>query len=804
MPWRALRRDPGFALVAILLLAVTIGGAAVVFSVTDALLLRRLPVPRPGELARVVELIPGRPPLARIEWNEYEEWRARTRSFAAVFAYTDLDLNLEQGDATRPVRAGIQSPEYFAVLGARPALGHLPARDDELLLSYDFWRGEFHADRAVAGRVLRLNRHPFTIAGVLPRGFHGVAVESGPQLYLPFGAPRLLFDKGDPRTCCEWEVAGRLRPGTTLAAASAETADSMHAALIAAGSRAKPLTDEAQAYIRRQSFQVASIERGVSTLRDRFGSGLLALFTGAAMLLLLACANIAGMMVARAAAREREMAVRAALGAMRARLIRLWLAESSLLALLGGAAGVLLAAFALPAIANRMPPLRDLATILIPVALDLHLDWRAFAFVFALCVLAALLAGIAPAWHAGRAGLVESLKTSASDPRRACLRAGLTIVQVAICTVVLANSALLVATLRALRTAPAGFDRARIVTFTIDTPKPGDLALRLERGARALPGVESAALGARSLMRGSGWKTSVGLPGTRNGRDLNASSNTVSPDYFCTMGMRLVEGRGLAPGDGAADRKPHIAVVNQAFVRRFFPHTDPIGRTFGTGFDRVVTPDFEIAGIVTDTRYRSLREPFQPIIYSCFCGAAANDQGFFSLEVRSAAPAAVIPEVEALLRSLAPGVPFREVRTMQQDVDDSLWAERTLASIGGAFAAVAALIAALGLYGLLAYTLAQRRREIGIRIALGAGQGAIARTILARVLALAAIGAAAGTAIALWTGRLLAGVLWEVAPADLRVHLAAWIVVLLAVAAAGALPAWRAARTDPAQTLREN
>lgn len=803
MPWRALRRDPGFALAAILLLALTIGGTAVVFSVTDALLLRRLPVPRPGELARVVELIPGRPPLARIEWNEYEEFRARTRGFSAVFAYTDLDANLEQGRATRPVRAGIASPEYFAVLGARPAIGRLPARDDELLLGYDFWRGEFHADPAVAGRVLRLNRHPFTITGVMPRGFHGVAVESGPQLYLAFGAPRLLLDKGDPRTCCEWEVAGRLRPGTTLAAASAETADAMHAALIAAAARAKPLGEDAQANIRRQNFQVMPLEHGVSALRDRFGSGLLALFAGAALLLLLACANIAGMMVARAAAREREMAVRAALGATRARLVRLWLAESSLLALLGGAAGVVLAAFALPALANRMPPLRDLATILIPVALDLHLNWRAFAFVFALCALAALLAGIAPAWHAGRAGLAESLKAGASDPRRARLRAVLTIVQVALCTVVLANSALLLATLRALRTAPAGFDSARIVTFTLDAPFTGDLARRLEEGARTLPGVESAALADRSLMRGSGMKTFVGLTGTPTGNDLNASTNTVSPDYFRTMGLQLLAGRALQPGDGA-ERKPRIVVVNQAFVRRFLPHTNPLGRTFGIGRDHIATADFGIAGVVTDARYRSLREPFQPIIYSCFCDAAALRQRFFSLEVRSAAPAAVIPEVEALLRSLAPGVPFREIRTMRQDVDDSLWAERTLASIGTAFAAVAALIAALGLYGLLSYTLAQRRREIGIRIALGAGHGEIARTILMRVLALVAIGAAAGTAIALWTGSLLAAVLWEVAPADPRVHLAAWAVVLVTAAASAALPAWRAARIDPAQTLREN
>ncbi|MDE3164534.1 MAG: ABC transporter permease [Acidobacteriota bacterium] len=790
MAWRALCRDRGFTLAAILLLGVTIGGTAAVFTVTDALLLRRLPAPRPEELARVVEPIAGRPPLGRFTWAEYEGWRARTRSFAAVFAYTELDVDLEQDGAARTVRAGIESPEYFTVLGVRPALGRLPARDDEVLLSDDFRRGTLGADGAIAGRVLRIHGHPFTVAGVLPRGFHGVAVESGPLIYVPFGGARYLFDRGDGRTCCEWEIGGRLRAGTTPAAASEETAETMARVEALEGISGKP------------AIRVVTLEWGVSALRERFGKGVLALFAGAGLLLLLACANIAGMMVARAAAREREMAVRAALGATRARLVRLWLQESSLLALCGGAVGVAVAAFALPILAERMPPLRDLAAVRITVALDLGLNWRAMAVVFGLSAVSALMAGVAPAWHAGRAGLVESLKQGPSDPRRVRLRAALTVAQVALCTVVLANAALLVETLRGLRAAPAGIDRARLATFTVEAPGAGDLAMRLERGARALPGVESAAVAARSLMRGSGWKVAAGLPGSRNRRELNASSNTVSPEYFATMGMRIVAGRSLAAGDGVREGQPRKVVVNQAFARRFFPGTYPVGGKFGIGFDRVVTPDFEIVGVVTDARYRSLREPFQPTMYTCWCGAA-QDAGAFSLEVRSAAPSAAIPEVETLLRSLAPGVAFREVRTMEQDVEDSLWAERTLAAAGSAFAGAAAVIAALGLYGLLAYTLAQRRREMGIRIALGAGRGRIARTVVGRVLVLVACGAAAGTGIALWTERWLRDVLWQGERGDVSAHAAAWAVVVAAALAAAAVPAWRAARTDAVEALRE-
>jgi predicted permease len=801
MSWRTLRRAPAFTLTAVLLLAIGIGGTTVVFSVIDALLLRRLAVARPGELARVVELIPGRPSALYLQWDEFEEFRSRTRSFTALVAHTDFELTMEQGTATRTLRGALLSPNYFDVVGVRPALGHLPAHDNELLLSHQFWQAEFHGDPAIAGRVLRVNRQSFTIAGVLPRGFNGVSVESGPQVHLLADAARLVAKSRDLHTCCQWEVAGRLRPGVTLEMASRESADTMHAALIAAGSRTKPLSDEDRGYIERERFHVEPLEHGVSRLRDRFGPGLLALFGGAVLLLLLACANVAGMMVARAASREREMALRAALGATRTRLVRLWLAESSMVAILGGVAGLALAAATLPVVSGRMPPLRDLATYLVPVALDLRLDWRVFAFAFGLCALAALLAGIAPAWHSTRVALNESLKATAGDPRRARLRSILTIVQVAICTVVLANSALLIATLRALRAAPVGFDRDRVITFNVDKPSSPDLALRLEREARALPGVDDAALASRSLMRGSGMKSSVGLPGKRTGRELNTSLNSVSPDYFNTMGVHILQGRSFVPADGARDRKPGPVVVNQAFVRRFLPGADPIGRTFGTGLDRMAAPDFEIVGVVSDTRYRSLREPFLPIVYFCFCGAAAREQGGFSLEIRTTArPETVI----AAVRAIDPTVPYREIRTLAQDVDDSLWAERTLAAIGSAFAGVAALVAAIGLYGLLSYTLAQRRREIGIRIALGAGHGQIARAVLVRVLVLVTIGAAAGTAIALWTGRLLSDVLWEVRPVDPRIHIAAWLVLFTAAIAAAALPAWRATRVDPAKALREN
>ena len=303
-------------------------------------------------------------------------------------------------------------------------------------------------------------------------------------------------------------------------------------------------------------------------------------------------------------------------------------------------------------------------------------------------------------------------------------------------------------------------------------------------------------------MRGSGLKTAVALPGSRAGHDLNASSNTVSPAWFDTMGVSLLAGRILNEADGATDRKATPAVVNQTFVRRFFPEGAPLGKQFGIGRDTVVGAAFEIVGVVTDSRYRSFREPFQPTIFTCMCGAQAVN-AFFQLEVRAQGPPeAVIASVESMMRQIDPRLPCRETRTLRRDVDDSLWAERTLAGVGRTLSFLAAVIACVGLYGLLSYTLSQRRREIGIRIALGARPADIARTTLLRVLAILTAGATLGIAAAIPTARLMQSTLFEVSPTDLLSNALAVTLMLLAGLAASALPAWRASRTNPSESLR--
>ncbi len=817
---RTLRARPGFAVSAVLLLAIGIGGTAVIFSVVDAVLMRRLAVPHPRELARLVSVIPSRPPVSAYPFEFYDAWRERTRSFSATFAESDLELYLTEGSTNRPVLAGIVTGSYFPVLGVQPELGRLLTQEDEwatqgqlpAVLSYEFWRSHFQGGRGALGSVLHLNRYPFVVVGVLPRNFNGTSVETGAEIRVPFIAAKFLTVEHDPKLCCFWEVAGRLQNGISHGQAEAETVSAMRAAMLEAYARRRPVTDEDRREAAEEDIRLEPIERGVSLLRIRFAGALLALLGGAVLLLVLACANIAGLLLARAAAREQETAMRAALGATRGQLVRLWLVETALLAALGGVGGLVLTRACLPLVAGALPPLRDLATRALPVALNVKLDWRVFGFTVLLCTGVAVLAGVSPAWYAARTNLLDSLKCAMPDPRRTRLRAWMAGGQIAICTVVLANSALLVETLRRLELAPTGFDRDHVVTFTVDpqlsgySPEQANAAvLRLEREVRNLPGVASASLAARGLMRGSGLKTSVGLPGTRNSERLNASINSVAPEYFETMGMKIVAGRNLEDSDGG-DRKPGRVVVNQAFVRRFFSKTNPIGRHFGVGFNSVIKPDYEIVGVVSDSRYRSVREDFQPTIFGLLQGNRTGVKAFFDLghlEVRTyGPPEAVIAPVEGLMRRIDPQLAFREVHTMRQEVQDSMWAERMLAGIGWAFSAVAALVACIGLYGLLSFTLAQRRREIGIRMALGAGPAEIARVTMLRALLLVSGGAAVGMAISLATARLLTSLLYGVAPMDAGANAAAAAVVLATGVAAAALPAWRAARVDPAETLR--
>ncbi len=762
---RSLRTHPGFALATVLLLSLGIGGTTLVFSAVDAILLRDLPVRAPERLARVVEVRHNRPLVSEYPYRVFDEWRRRSRSFSAAFAQTDLDISYSDETESRPVRAQIVTGNYYTVLGVRPWLGRLLTEKDEwatndelpVVLSYAFWERRFHRDPNTLGRLVHLEGRPFTVVGVTPAGFNGTSVDSGPDLQLPFIAGEFLTASGtkrsDPRSCCLWEIAGHLRADITFAQAQTETTAAMHAAFNAVFSQNKPLSAQDREWIERQHLRVEPIRHGVSWLRQKFSTGLLALLGAAVLLLLLACANVAGLMLARAAGEEQQNAIRLALGAPRRGLIQQWLSEGAVLSFVGGLLALLLTWAGLHQVDGWLPPMRDLMTRELPVALHVPMDFRLFTFAALLCCATTLLAAISPAWYASRAELLTPLKGVNSSRRNTQIRAFLVAGQVAICTMVLAITGLMVATLKKLEASNPGFRRDHIITFTIDTalqkynvPQSYALALRLRHEAGNLPGVAAASIAVKPLLRGGGMRFSVAPIGGKRSpiEELNSDSNIVSPGYFETLGIRLLAGRTFADRD-LRDGGFTPVVVNETFAQTFFPGLNAVGRYFDDVHDTALVPRYKIIGVAADSKYRSLRESAFPAVFLPIRTADDLEDGPFQLVVRTFVdPKSIVSSMDRRLRGIDPRLPFREIHTISEDLDSSLWAEHTLVRLGLLFSGLAMLLAAIGLYGLISYIVVERRREIGIRMALGARSRDVIRVTAVRTFVFISAGIAGG------------------------------------------------------------
>jgi predicted permease len=512
------------------------------------------------------------------------------------------------------------------------------------------------------------------------------------------------------------------------------------------------------------------------------------------------CSNVAGLLLARGAARREEIAVRLALGATRAQLVRQMLAESALLAGVGAAGGWVVAVLSMPLLLRALPPMRDRGTTQLALSLDASPDMRVLLFAIGVSVATALLFGLAPALANSRVSLDGVLRRARSSPGGR-FRPALVVFQVALCTLLLAGAGLFVRSFRQLHSMDPGFDASHAITFTAYPGLSGysqeqcdKLRLALLDRVRALPGVFSAASSSVAVMRGSGLKTTIlpeGRPFTDADR-INTSINTVSPEYFDAMGMRILAGRGFQDFDRNA--KPARVVINQTFAQQFFPGIDPVGRRlWNTDQAR-----FEIIGVVNDAKYRSLREPMTPIYYNL----GSEDE--FVLIVRTRMmPETLLQPVRRELSALDPALPFIETHTLSEEVDASAASERLTAALASLFGLLAAVLAALGIYGLLSYAIAQRRREIGIRMAVGARPGDIARLIGRQALAMVAVGIAAGLAAAWETAPAIRSLLYGVTPSDGLSLGAAAAFVLLVSALGAAVPAARATRVEPAAALRD-
>ena len=810
---RLLAKSPVFTATAVLLLAVGISANTLIFSVVNAILLRPLPVSHPENLVRLVEAHPSGFITWNLPFNLCDPVASRAASLSEVICQGETDVAFSDGASTERVRVHLVSPNFFSSLGVHAALGQVLTAEDErtaalnAVLGYGFWQRRFQRDPSILGRSIVLRGHPFTIVGVTPEAFNGLAVDTSPDIRVPGAVNRSLAEPftgsdSDSRPLFG-QIFGRLRVGVSIERANAEAEGFLDQIYPQATMRAprKSVYDS--------RLRLESVASGVSTLRSQFSRGLGVLMAGVALLLLMACANVAGLLLARSAVRAHEIGIRLALGASPARIVRQLLTEGLLLALLGGCVGALLIRACLPLLVHALPPIRDRDAVLQPLAVHIGIDLRVLGFAMAITLLTVVLFALSPALRGARADVATVLKAGRPTTRRLLPRNMIVMAQVAVCTLILMGAALLVGTLERMRSMNPGFDRDHVVTFTIDPglkrykPEQGRaLSKALLEKASGLPGVGAASIASRALMRGTGLKSTYGAAGTRVDPTefLNSSTNGVTPGYFETRGMRVLAGRDFNWFDRnrAAPRK---VIVNQAFARHFFAGRSPIGEHVGGfGPDRVAKAEWEIIGLVSDAKYRSLREPIPPTVYNPAVDGFDSD---FVLHVRTPQrPEAIIAPVQQVLRSLDPELPFLEVKTLREEVEASLWQERLLAALSSAFGGIAALLASIGLYGALDYAVKSRTREIGVRMALGAQPARIVSLLSHETLLLVAGGAALGlcayAAAAVWIQRVLYDVRsWE----PLAVGSVLLLVGLVSVIAA-APAVYRAVRIDPASALR--
>lgn len=816
---RLLAKSPVFAGTAILLLAIGIGANTIIFSVVNALLLRPLPVAHPENLVRLVEVHPTAFVTWDLPYNFCDAIAAQTSLLSTVICQGEADVPLSDGESTERVRIHFVSPNFFSTLGVNALFGRVLHSGDErsaskhAVLSFRFWQRKFHGDPNILGRGINLGGHSFTVVGVSPESFNGLTVDTSPDIRVPASVDRALIQpSGDMAASARplfGQIFARLAPNVTLETANASIhplLSEVHAAEI---EKIFPSAKDAPRSVDDSRLRLESVATGVSTLRPQFTRSLQILMAGVGLLLLMACANVAGLLLARSATRTHEISIRRALGASPARIVRQLLTEGLILSVLSGAAGILLTLACLPLLLNALPPIRDRGAVLQPLSVDIGIDLNVLAFAVGITILATVFFALSPALRSAGTAIAGTIRSARGTTRR--MLAGHVIVgsQIAICTLILIGAALLVQTLQHMRSMNPGFDSDRVVTFTIDpslkaysSDRIRSFSKSLLEGARNLPSVTSAGIASRALMRGTGVKATFVPAGAQvtSADFLNCSLNGVTPDYFATMGMHLVAGSLFSDFDNAT-QTPRKVIVNQAFVKRFFPNVNPIGQRFGAGRPGVVaTAGNEILGVVNDAKYRSLREPVPPTVYN---HVGNGFDSTFVLHVRTPQdPETMINPVRELVRSLDAQLPIVEVSTLREEVDASLWQERLLALLSVIFGSIAALLACIGLYGALDYAVKSRTREIGVRIAVGAQPSRIVALFSKDALFVTVGGVSVGLCLyamaTVWIRRLL----YDLHPWEPIAILSAVLLVIAIAALATAPAVFRAVRTDAASALR--
>ncbi len=822
---RTFRKSPVFVIVAVLSLAFGIGANTAIFTLVDQVLLRLLPVKDPQQLV----LLWGRGPhygsnngRYKLSYPMYEDFRDHNQVFSGMFCRWETSMSVSSDGRTERVDGELVSGTYFPVLGVGPALGRLFTVEDDktpggapyAVLSYRYWLSRYAGSPGVIGKKLIVNGHPLTIIGVSQAGFDGTDPGKSPQIRVPVMMKAELdtlgasFDYNFKSRRGRWvNVFGRMKPGVTEPQAKAALQPFFHQMLEMEVrekdfARAAPET--------RQRFLTMWIDllpasKGDSELRRQFSSALLVLTAIVGLVLLIACANVANLLIARATARQKEIAVRLALGASRSRIISQLLIESLVLAIIGGIAGLALAVWMDRALLGFLP------TGDTPLTISSTPDWRIMFFNLAISLLTGIIFGLVPALQSTRPQLAGTLKDqvgSIAGGKSVGLRKALVAAQVTLSLLLLIGAGLFIRSLKNLKDLDPGFQTNNLVEFSIDPTRNGykperslDFYRQLRENLDAIPGVEAAGFAVMPVLSGNEWDNSIAIEGfSHSPTDMpDPHMQFISPDYFRTMNIPILTGRDFRMSDGRD--APKVCIVNEKFAKRYFKDGNALGRHIGMGGNPGTKLDIEIVGVVRDTKYESMRDEIPVEVYQPY------HQVPFVLGMMAYVRTARLPEqaflsIRQVVNGLDSNLPVSDMKTLEKQQAESLITERLVATLSTGFGILATLLATIGLYGVMAYMVAQRTREIGIRMALGAASYNVLWLVMKEVLQLVAIGVAIGLPAAWALTRFAKSQLYGIQPNDaLTIALATAGIALVAIFS-GYIPARRATMVDPMRALR--
>ncbi|HEU4786593.1 MAG TPA: ABC transporter permease [Gemmatimonadaceae bacterium] len=824
LAFRTLFKTPFVTVVAILSLALGIGANAAIYSLFNELLRAPLPVPHPEQLVNLGGNNPSPGShqcglAGNCQWvfsyRMFRDLEAQPGPFSGVAGHVAISPNVAFRGNTVNTSAELVSGSYFPVLGLKPALGRVFGLEDDrtlgahpiVVLSHAYWKGQLGGDPSVVGQNITVNGQQLTIVGVAAPGFEGTTLGMKPDLFVPISM-RAALGFGSKATFDDrrqyWiYLFARLRPGVSIEQASTQENVLYHRIINDVElPLQKGVSQNVLGRFKAKKLELTDGRRGLSSLHQQTQMPLVLLFGITLFVLAIACANIANLLLARAANRSLEMAVRLSLGATRRQLLAQLLTESVLLAVLGGLAGLAVAWATLRAIVVLLPA--DVSS-----TLSFSLSGPALAFAGLLSMTTGLLFGLFPALHSTRPNLVSALrdgsgKTSATRGA-ARFRASLVTAQIALSMALLVSAGLFIKSLDNVSRVSLGLDVDSLVTFRVPPalngypgPRSQQIFAQIEREVGAIPGVHGVAAARVPVLAGNNWDNDVdvqGFPHTLD-TDVDAYYNAVGPDFFRIMGIPMVQGREFTASDVAGT--PRVVIVNEAFTKKFKLGGDALGKLMGQTRDSLT---HMIVGVVKDAKYSGVKQEDRPVFYMPY--KQDTTAGVLTFYVRSSVPPkTLMPEIRSTIARIDRDLPLMSFKTMPQQIRDNVYLDRMITTLSAAFAALATLLAAIGLYGVLAYSVVQRTKEIGVRMALGADSSSIVAMVLRHVAVMTVVGAAVGAGGAYAIGKGAQSLLFGITARDPLVMAAATVVLALVALAAGSIPARRASRVDPVQALR--